>query len=1036
MAVYLQLCLDLQLRVCNDNCGFGALIANVNDDRGCFSKAIDKTPLSGRPSEKPSAGGYRSMGCWTDSVDSRALLNGGSARADDMTVEKCADLARGFRYAGVEYSVECFWGNKISESSARANGQCDMPCGGSPFDVCGGGNLINIYEDSSLVPSPLTVPAVGSFGNVGCYEDSTASRVLVVDEESDFTFSGMTVDKCVKLAKDNGLRYAGVEYAGECFVGNTLHHEIRSPEGDCNLVCAGNTAQFCGNGNRIRVYEDSAWRDPTLDQLTFALTNYNTTLFRVRGLIEDYNTALKEWEAAPGVPSRRGLIKRLEPRVMRERLVKTYDEFVAEQEKLYRNARAAVVEFNRAASQDITRQRNPFVDSPTREQAIEAFDIPLEPMGQVRESMEADLETLASTTSETPLLDTGRGLSLSSSALSTIGIPRPILAGIPAGLGVFLTLAIIFSKLHPSVDEPNQPTQAPTSIRPATTTTTTTTTTTSSCSPVLSPTPMVVFMEKDTSDAEYKDLINSIPQERLIDESIAPEIGWRAFLARIDDCEAEEFESKSSVGSVSLNAMISTEEGSELETRGLNNELHKIPSLNETQNTRVLASRDVSPNTDLTYQNFAPRHLRWLSAPWAKTTGNLGGSYWDLDGYLFNSRPGRDVWIYIFDTGIWGFHSDFAEINGVTKLEEKKHLSGGSWGQGNHGTAMASFAAGHFIGVAKNAKLVDVQITDLRSGVVALWDYMRAFAYACREVRNMGRQTQAVFSMSWGFNFRDLNWREARGDKPTVPLGPRRYDPFPRIFSQYTWPLGVVTVSAASNNGNDDMGTQCPTAAGGRDTGLIVVGNANMEGRNAGSSERDSSGNGILTLYAMGHDVCGAEPYYSEGCLVKSGASPATAQVAGLAAYYLADPQARTDIFGSPDPGENSWPQVSLMMKRYLENIGTRAKGTAWARGIPRAALDEQLACQVAAPDQITPLTDSHPDSGTLIQYDDDEKWSEYSVLYDQLADGPELNLMRVRESVSVGNTRDAAFQATLGNGRRQCVRLELAVEEGQTGGS
>lgn len=72
--------------------------------QACFSAAIDKYPETGRAAEKPSAGIFRSRGCYTDSIDARALT-GGSTQAGDMTVEKCVEFARGNRYAGLEYNT-------------------------------------------------------------------------------------------------------------------------------------------------------------------------------------------------------------------------------------------------------------------------------------------------------------------------------------------------------------------------------------------------------------------------------------------------------------------------------------------------------------------------------------------------------------------------------------------------------------------------------------------------------------------------------------------------------------------------------------------------------------------------------------------------------------------------------------------------------------------------------------------------------------------------------------------------------------------
>lgn len=54
--------------------------------------------------EKGSVGTFNSLGCWTDGWEARAL-NEGSATANDMTVEKCMNMAQEFKYAGVEWGM-------------------------------------------------------------------------------------------------------------------------------------------------------------------------------------------------------------------------------------------------------------------------------------------------------------------------------------------------------------------------------------------------------------------------------------------------------------------------------------------------------------------------------------------------------------------------------------------------------------------------------------------------------------------------------------------------------------------------------------------------------------------------------------------------------------------------------------------------------------------------------------------------------------------------------------------------------------------
>jgi len=175
-----------------------------------------------------------------------------------------------------------------------------MPCLGDPAESCGGmEDRIIVYEDTAWTgdpedpdpPSPGSayVPAVGTYEAAGCGYDSTSARVLVADTYQD---AAMTVQKCVEFAYEGGFRYAGVEWGTECFVGNTLHNLNQAPNEDCGQRCGGNPAQWCGNVNRVLVYTDTAWTDPTRAELIALMVQYNATLSDVANAITEYEHQL------------------------------------------------------------------------------------------------------------------------------------------------------------------------------------------------------------------------------------------------------------------------------------------------------------------------------------------------------------------------------------------------------------------------------------------------------------------------------------------------------------------------------------------------------------------------------------------------------------------------------------------------------------------------------------------------------------------------------------------------------------------------
>ena len=71
--------------------------------------------------------------------------------------------------------------------------------------------------------------------------------------------TAMTEASCISYCSTGGRNYAyaGIEYASECYCGNTLDSTASAaPETDCNMGCSGNTAQACGAGNRLTVFRN------------------------------------------------------------------------------------------------------------------------------------------------------------------------------------------------------------------------------------------------------------------------------------------------------------------------------------------------------------------------------------------------------------------------------------------------------------------------------------------------------------------------------------------------------------------------------------------------------------------------------------------------------------------------------------------------------------------------------------------------------------------------------------------------------------
>ncbi|KAK6544772.1 hypothetical protein TWF694_001455 [Orbilia ellipsospora] len=164
-----------------------------------------------------------------------------------MTVAKCVAIASAYKYAGVEYGVECHYGNTLASTSIQEDSGCDMACGGLASELCGGGNRMNLYTNTAYI-DPEAILQDWTYS--GCYTDGPDARGL---ENSFYDYNGMTIERCLDMGKT--FAYAAVEYYGECYWGNSLASTSMEALG-CDTPCAGNGNQNCGGGNRMALYSN------------------------------------------------------------------------------------------------------------------------------------------------------------------------------------------------------------------------------------------------------------------------------------------------------------------------------------------------------------------------------------------------------------------------------------------------------------------------------------------------------------------------------------------------------------------------------------------------------------------------------------------------------------------------------------------------------------------------------------------------------------------------------------------------------------
>jgi hypothetical protein len=91
-----------------------------------------------------------------------------------------------------------------------------MACSGNTAEICGGSNLISVFNNTAYV-YPSSPETVGSYTYLACYHEATTGRLLSGPSYSDPV--NMTVESCTSFCQSNmpnGV-YAGVEYSQGLF---------------------------------------------------------------------------------------------------------------------------------------------------------------------------------------------------------------------------------------------------------------------------------------------------------------------------------------------------------------------------------------------------------------------------------------------------------------------------------------------------------------------------------------------------------------------------------------------------------------------------------------------------------------------------------------------------------------------------------------------------------------------------------------------------------------------------------------------------
>src|SRR5450631_362444 len=77
---------------------------------------------------------------------------------------------------------------------------------------------------------------------LGCYKDADQRDL----GEKQWQDGRMTQRRCINFCGENGFSYAGAQYGGQCFCGNSYGRYGKLAENNCNVPCNGDSGRHCG----------------------------------------------------------------------------------------------------------------------------------------------------------------------------------------------------------------------------------------------------------------------------------------------------------------------------------------------------------------------------------------------------------------------------------------------------------------------------------------------------------------------------------------------------------------------------------------------------------------------------------------------------------------------------------------------------------------------------------------------------------------------------------------------------------------------
>ena len=292
-------------------------------------------------------------------------------------------------------------------------------------------------------------------------------------------------------------------------------------------------------------------------------------------------------------------------------------------------------------------------------------------------------------------------------------------------------------------------------------------------------------------------------------------------------------------------------------------------------------------------------------------------------------RTGKDVDVYIVDTGARLTHQDFAGRISVV-YDHYKSSSDPAYGvdQQGHGTHVASTVAGTKYGVAKEAHILVSRVFETGGATLsAIISGINACLAHHKKKKSDNSNRPSVMNLSLGGPAHTI---EEQAINDCIDNG-------------------IVCVAAAGNDGKDldEEGYDVMPAEIAR---AITVGSVNIQDRISSFSNYGVQ----VDTFAPGHYITAAGFDADDGEMMLSGTSMASPHVAGICALYL-------EGFGITEIGEHVMEVHDWIWKNSTQNTLRLTESVASAGTLNRFVFSDFITAPAPTPDptpEPTPITE------------------------------------------------------------------------------